>query len=172
MKHLFFLVLISLFCSAAWAFEYDERDLPRDLRAATDILIAKKVSGIISYAGLTEEIDRFQRHAIEWRESPAWDKIQKRNSTKSTFLVLNSIKGDLSVGDEFEYDDSWIPVELASVKLYFLFKDGGNVKSNPCHVIALKNNKNRIIELSNNARELIDFVLRKELSFCARQESN
>lgn len=172
MKYMFLLVLIFLFRSETWAFEYDEKDLPGDLRAATDIVIAKKVSGIISYASLTEEIDSFQRHPIKWRESQAWDKLQNRNRTKSNFLVLNSIKGELSVGDEFEIKDSWIPVELGSVNLYFLFKKLESVESNPCHRISLKDNKKQIVELSHNAEELIDFVLKKNFSFCAKQQGN
>lgn len=172
MKCMIFWILISLCCSKVSAFEYDERNLPKDFRAATDIVIAKKVSGIISYASLTEEIDSFQKHPINWRESPAWDKLQERNRTKSTFLVLNSIQGDFSVGDEFEFEDSWIPVELGSVMLYFLFKKDGSTESNPCHRIGLKNNKNEIVKLSHDAEKLIDFILKKNLSFCAKQKGN
>lgn len=172
MKYLIFIVLVCFAHSKAGAFSYDEKDLPRDLMRATDIVIAKKVSGVISYASLTDEIDSFQIRPIEWRESPAWDKLQERNRIKSTFLVLNSIKGDFAVGDEFEYDDSWIPVELGSVELYFLVKNNKNVESNPCHRISLRDNRNKIIELSNSAERLIEFVLQNELSFCAKQKTN
>ncbi len=167
MKYSFWMFIALSFCIKGWAFEYDPKDLPKDLRQATDIVIAKKVGGIISYGQLTDEIDSFHKDAINWRESPAWERLQSRNNTTSTFLVLNSIKGSFSVGDEFKYRDGWIPVELGSVNLYFLYKDGENVDSNPCHRIDIRINKRRILELSDNVEDLISFILDEKLSFCA-----
>ncbi len=157
---------------SALAFEYDPSELPEDLKGATDIVIAKKVGGIIGYGRLTDEIDSFQIDAINWRGNPAWERLQERNRIQSTFLVVNSIKGNFSVGDEFQFNDSWIPVELGSVKLYFLYREGSRVDSNPCHRIDVESNKSRIVGLSKSSDALIRYVLNEKLSFCDEPNQN
>lgn len=166
-----FFSIVLLFCMPfkVFAFEYDAKNLPKDLSGATDIVIAKKVSGTIAPAILFEEIDSFQRKPINWRKSQVAKKIFSRNEIESTLLVVNSIKGEFNVGDEFKINDYWIPIELGSVQLYFLYKNGKSVSSNPCHRINVESNKNKIVELSSDHQSLINFVLEEKLSFCDSQ---
>lgn len=159
----FFLLIYS---AQSISFSYDAEDLRGDLEGASDIVLAKKVGGVLSYRLITDEIDSFHIDAIDWRNSDAWKRLQKRNKTKSTFLVLNSIKGDFNIGDEFEFDDSYIPVNLGSVKLYFLYRKKERIESNPCHRIRAESLRREIVALSKDSPSLIEFVLSNRLSFC------
>src|SRR5690606_5029120 len=141
----------------AFSFTYDAKDLPKDLAEAPDIVIAMKVAGKISYAKLTEEIESFLNEPIEWRENPIWDRLSKRNEGDSAFLVINSVRGELKVGEEFSFSDEWIPIELGSVKLYFLYRDGKKIYSNPCHVISITSHKKEIVSLLSDSKSLVAY---------------
>ena len=166
MKKFILAILMSL-SAGVLSFEYDAKNLPLDLRNSSDIVIAKKVSGRIAYGVLTEEIDEYQESPIDWRYSPAWKRLQERNKVESVFLVMNSIRGELEVGEEFKLDDGWIPVDLGSVNLFFLNRLKGHINSNPCLRIPVASNKQSIIKLSSDSESLIDFVLKNNLSFCS-----
>lgn len=167
MKVISLILLVILYSQRAISFEYDHKDLSFDLNNASDIVIAKKISGRIAYADLTHEISSYDAKPIEWRDSPAWERLQDLNrGIDSTFLVLNSIKGTFEIGDRFTFNDSSIPVELGSVQLYFLYWKNDQIQSNPCHRIPIGDNKQSVVELSSDPNGIIDLVLRNKLSFC------
>lgn len=151
---------------------YDMEYLSNDLRASTDIVIAKKVSGVMALGSITNEIDQYQQTPINWRNSPSWELLQKRNSVHSTFLVMNTIKGEYKVGEQFEFNDGWLPVKLGSVKLYFLNRKNGYVDSEPCLRIPIANHQKAIVSLSADAEALIAYLLKEELSGCDREIKN
>lgn len=166
MKFYTLLLCLLLFSTKIVAFSYDSKNLRGDLENASDIVIAKKVGGVLSYRYITNEIDSYQTDPIDWRNSQAWKRLQKRNKTDSTFLVLNSIKGEFDIGDEFKFNDSYIPVELGSVMLYFLYRENNHIESNPCHRIEAGESKTELVGLSKDSSAVIEFVLNNKLSFC------
>ena len=166
MKFYKFVLWLLLFATKVEAFSYDAKNLRGDLESASDIVIAKKVGGVLAYRYITDEIDSYQIDPIDWRNSQAWKRLQKRNKTESTFLVLNSIKGEFDIGDEFKFNDSYIPVELGSIILYFLYRPNNHIESNPCHRIDIEKFKTEIVGLSKESSAVIEFVLNNKLSFC------
>lgn len=166
MKFYLFILCLFFFTTKTVAFSYDSKNLRGDLESASDIVIAKKVGGVLAYRYITDEIDSYQADPIDWRNSQAWERLQKRNNTESTFLVLNSIKGEFNIGDEFEFNDSYIPVELGSVMLFFLDRENNHIESNPCHRIDAEKFKTELIGLSKDSSAVIEFVLNNGLSFC------
>lgn len=166
MKFYIFVLCSLLFAAKTIAFSYDSKNLRGDLENASDIVLAKKVGGVLSYRYITDEIDSYQTDPIDWRNSQAWERLQKRNNTESTFLVLNSIKGKFKIGDEFKFNDSYIPVELGSVMLYFLDRNNNQLESNPCHRIDIGKFKTKVVGLSKDSSAVVEFVLNNGLSFC------
>lgn len=167
MKSILYLLL--LISAVSSAFEYDSAKLPDNLKSATDIVIAKKISGNLALGHITNEIDSYSKKKIDWRSNKAWEKLQEHNKINSSFLVLNSIRGKFEVSDIFQINDSWIPIDLGSVVLMFLNREEKYIEANPCHILNLEQNKEEIIELSDNPEELISYILSNELSFCSRE---
>lgn len=159
--------IIILVNQISWAFEYDSKDLPDDLKNSSEIVIAKKMSGILGLRFIVDEIDSYQINPIDWGNSEVWERLQARNSSPSVFLVLNTIKGSLEVGEEFAINDYWIPVQLGSVQLLFLNGRDDYFDSNPCHRIGLDVHKEAIVNNSANHEVVTAYELKNNLSFCA-----